>query len=139
MAQLVPIRSKPVYENLGKCKSRVSVEYTDHGYTLCYDGFGGRWFRASIEWVKEGCDKFVNRYIEDGQYVNYNDLYDIWGIEQTDFGYAWGYSPSYDWRCDLAFNIVLVTDPTHKLVQKMGEPVLVIEPTVLPIESYLEV
>ena len=125
----------------GPMVNRPSVEYTGHGNDLIYDGYGGRIFRANEKWVRDGCEKFVKRYTDgDGDWVNYNDLYKLWGIEETDFGAKYGYSPSEDWFVDLEFSFTWL-EPKTELYDKFGEKVLVVEPKqgCFPMECYWEV
>jgi hypothetical protein len=136
-ARHVPSRCGTPFE---RTKNRPSVEYTGHGNTLIYDGWGGRIFRASEEWVHKGCEAFIHKYTDDGgDWVNYNDLYAQWGIEQTDFGAKFGYSPSEDWRQDLEFTFTWLD--SGELVDKFGEKILLVEPVLgaFPCESYWEV
>ena len=120
--------------------NRPSVEYTGHGTDLIYDGWGGRIFRASEDWVRRGCDKLIHKYIDGcGEYCSYNDLYLLWGIEDNDFGGSRGWSPSEDWRVDLKFIFTWIN--AGPLYDKFGERVLVVEPdpSCFPFESYWEV
>ena len=137
---------------MGKYMNRPSVEYTGSGDQLCYDGFGGRWFRASIEAVDEGIKFFKELYFGDpdvnkiqkeevgfeGNYVNYNDLYRLWNITESDFGDLYGYSPSEDYACNLELKTTLLTIGNDSIADKMGESVYVIEPIPAPYESYRE-
>ena len=127
----------------GPMINRPSVEYTGHGTDLVYDGFGGRIFRASEDWVRKGCDAFIRRYTCDGEdegnFVNYSDLYKIWNIEESDFGYRFGYSPSEDYRVNIEF-VFTWLGPGTDLYDKFGERVLVVEPKMgcYPYEEYME-
>lgn len=131
----------------GKYMNRPSIEYTGSGDQLCYDAFGGRWFRASIEAVKEGIQFFREMYYEvpegphefDGNYVGYNDLYGLWNVTVTDFASDYGYSPSEQaYVDDLTWTLNLVNPGENELADKMGESVLIIIPDEAPWACYME-
>ena len=136
---------------MGKYMNRPSIEYTGSGDQLCYDAWGGRWFRASIEAVNEGIRFIQEAYVDSiqdieensgyGKLLNYNDLYNVWNISDTLPGGLWGWSPSEDWRVDMTFETTLVEVGEHELADKMGESIYIIEPGAnsLPIECYMEV
>ena len=120
---------------------RPSIEYTGFGTQLCYEAYGGRWFRSSERKVRDAVDLFCMDLAQ-GNYINFNDLYAGLGIEQTHFGAQWGYSPDADsgWGYStIYFDVTMMTE--GELVEKMEEPILVIEPRYdcYPIECYLEV
>ena len=123
--------------------NRPTVEYTGKGNLLCYDTYAGRAFRSSEEAVRKECELFIDTYTgvegEDGKYVSWADLHELWGIIPTTFDIVWGYSPDPDWRVDMTFDIQLC-GPGTSLYEIFGEPVLVIEPGMysMPIEGYLE-
>lgn len=116
-----------------------SVERTGHGEQLILDEWGGRWFRASESWVRNGCENIMVRY-ENGEYLNYNDLYAKWNIEPSDFGAARGWAASPDWKVDLSF-VFTWHGPGTSLYDKFGEKVLLVELAwdAFPFESYMEV
>ena len=136
---------------MGKYMNRPSIEYTGSGDQLCYDAWGGRWFRASIEAVNEGIQFIQEAYIDGiqeveeghgyGKWLNYNDLYNVWNISDTILGGVWGWSPSEDYRVSMQFNATLYLVGQHELADKMGESVYIIEPEAnsLPMEYYTEV
>jgi len=132
---------------MGKYMNRPSIEYTGSGDQLCYDGFGGRWFRASIEAVQEGIHFFREMYYEvpdsphefEGNYVSYNDLYGLWNIEVSILGDEYGYSPSEQAKIDdLTFTTVLVKPGENDIADKMGESVYIITPDEFPWASFRE-
>ena len=141
--KLVPIRAGPP---VNEEQYSQTVELTGKGNLLVYDGFGGRLFRSSYKAVKEAVEFFIEDY-EKGNWLNWNDLYALFGIEQTHFGAIFGYSPSEDYKCDLMFDITLVKAEEIKdsvnaiTLEKYHEDVLVVEPDprCLPMESYMEV
>ena len=120
---------------------RPSVEYTGMGNLLVYDAWGGKFFRASEAFVRAGCEKFKQMYLEEENYLCYNDLYKLWKVLETDPGGNWGYSPSEDWKKDdLNFEYTRM-GPGTELYDKFGEEVLVVEPNInsFPMESFWEV
>ena len=132
----------------GKYMNRPSIEYTGSGDQLCYDSWVGRWFRSSIEAVEEGIQFFREMYYEqpnypcewDGNYVNYNDLYNLLNVTVSDLGDRYGYSPSDDYLVpNLTFSTTLVQPGENDLADKMGESVYIIEPDEAPFECYREV
>lgn len=137
-AKLVPIKAKtPKHESF----NRPSIEYTGHGNTLCYDTYGGRFFRASRDWVEDGCNRAIADHDEREEYVNYNTLYSYWGISESDFGYAWGWTPDKEYYEKISFEITYVDDLSNPICAKMGEPIIFIEPNrdTVPIDWYMEV
>lgn len=125
-----------------------SIELTGKGDQLCYDAYGGRWFRSSCEAVGEAVEFFMDEY-ERGNRLNYNDLYALLGISQTAFGYQYGYSPDESYRVDMNFTLAIIKkEDLHYYTQDFGtiwgemdEDILLIEPDpkALPFESYWEV
>lgn len=96
------IREKYGEETLQELKKRMSLrrpekeyvyiyaEETGKGKLLCYDGYSGRWFRSEEDEVRKNILEFSERY-KDGEDLCFNDLYDMYGIEQTHFGYQYGW------------------------------------------------
>ena len=78
------------------CKVGPSVEETDRGDLLCFEGYSGRWFRSSEEAVNRAIKKFKNRF-ENGEYLSFNDFYTELGIAQTHFGHEMGYPNNPDY------------------------------------------
>lgn len=146
-ARIIPIRAgKPKGEDF----YRPSVEYTGKGNLLCYDAYGGRWFRSSREAVERAIEFFIQDY-RDGNVLNYNDLYAQLGISQTDFGYQYGWSPSESYQINMEFHITYLSEDELKHGHRINntdtqfanfeEGILIIRPDVnsLPFESYWEV
>ncbi len=135
--RLAPIRVIP---NREIAKSFLpTIEITGNGNLLCYEGFFGRWFRSSEVCVREAIAKFVDLY-EQGNYLNYNDLYSLFNIAVTHVGNEYGYSASEDYKCDLEFDITRI--PADENFEGMNEEVLVIEPAgnyCYPFDCYMEV
>jgi hypothetical protein len=125
-----------------KSYSRPSVEHTGQGNDLFYTGFGGRWFRASPEWVRAGIDSVLTAYHTENCYINCNDFYEAWGIQQTDFGYTYGYSADDDYKfngLDVSIDRFDFETNPHELVVLMREPVYILTPTEKPYDYYLEI
>lgn len=139
---IMPLRSEPPsspYFN------KPSVEYTGRGNDLIFDGWAGRWFRSSSEDVVEGCHEIERRVNgsgtgeEDGEYANYDSLYEVWGIETTDQGMCHGWSPANDY-VHPAFTFTWC-GPGSKLYDKFQERVFLVEPAydAFPYDYYQEV
>ena len=124
----------------GPLVNRPSIEYSGFGDTLCFECWGGRYFRSDPEAVEEQIEMFIRKYRDDKETVNFNDLYGLLNIEQTTMGGTYGYSPSPDWYQELGF-ITEFAAHDSKIVCEMGEPVFLIEPDYnsQPFESYWEV
>lgn len=138
--RLTPIKLRPLEEVERYLKP--TIEETGHGNLLCYDGFSGRFFRASEDWVREALDKFNNEYVECKNYICWNDLYELLGISVTHFGNRYGYAANMDYRnCDmLDFDITLVGREEN--FEGMDEDVLIFEPAhewAYPYDFYMEV
>lgn len=136
-ARMVPIPARPSADIL-KCL-KPTVEITGNGDLLCYEGFFGRWFRSSEACVREAVDKF-RQYYDDGNYINYNDLYSLLNIATTHAGNEYGYSQNEDYRSDMEFDIIRI--PADENFEGMHEEVLVLEPAgrySYPIDCYMEV
>lgn len=108
--RLIPVRAKMPKE---EAYYRPSVEHTGRGDLLCYDGYGGRWFRSSRQAVEEAVDHLLEQY-ENGEWINYNDLYMLLGMAESDFGEQNGWSPSEDWKVNLGFIIDFATKEEHR-------------------------
>lgn len=146
-ARIIPVRAgRPQSEMF----YRPSVEYTGKGNLLCYDAYGGRWFRSSKEAVETAVSMFIEDY-ENGNVLNYNDFYALLGISQTDFGCQYGYSTSDSYHIDMKFHIEYLGSDELKHGSKINnmdiefasfeEGILIVRPDVnsLPFESYWEV
>lgn len=70
------------------------AEETGKGNLLCFDGYSGRWFRSNEDAVVKAIKTFSDM-VKAGGYVSWNDLFKLYGIEESHFGFQWGY-PSYD-------------------------------------------
>lgn len=61
------------------------VVITGHGDTLCYDVFGGRYFKSSMEFLKQAVNDLNERLLQDG-YVSLNDFFDFADLDQQKLG-----------------------------------------------------
>ena len=146
-ARIIPVRAGTPK---GETFYRPSIEYTGKGNLLCYDAYGGRWFRSSKKAVEEAVNMFIEDYYN-GNVLNYNNLYALLGISQTDFGAQYGYSSSDIYRINLKFHIEYLSTDAIKHGNKINnmdiefadfdEGILIIRPDVnsLPFESYWDV
>ncbi len=66
------------------------AEETGKGKLLCYDGYSGRWFRSNEEAVVKAIKVFSDM-VKAGGGVCWNDLFTLYGIEESHFGFQWGY------------------------------------------------
>lgn len=68
------------------------IEDTGRGSTKFLDAYSGRKFYSNLNSVKRG-EEMISRRLNDGEFVNYNDLYFSWGIVRTEFGETHGWIP----------------------------------------------
>lgn len=61
------------------------------GETLFYDEYSGRYFKSTIEDVKDAEYK-LNRYFALRGYCELNEFYELLGLEATDYGHTIGWS-----------------------------------------------
>lgn len=126
--------------------NRPSVEYTGHGNDLICFGWNGRYFRASEDWVRNGCDIIIRKCngtydSEDGEGepVGVKDLENVWGLCGDDPSYIFGWSPSeeYPYPC---FTFEWLKEGSY-LYDVFKEPVLFvgIPNEAMPTEYYMEV
>lgn len=73
-----------------------TIEETGNGDVLCIEGYSGRLFRSSPEAVIEAQDKLVQQYLDE-DYCSMNDYYRYLGIEESQFGYEFGWANNEDW------------------------------------------
>ena len=77
-------------------EKHVTVEYTGRGKEKFMDWESGRQFYSSYKDVLDGI-KRLNYRFHNGEYVCWNDLYEEWGLEKTDFGNRFGWIPNEDY------------------------------------------
>jgi hypothetical protein len=71
------------------------AEETGKGNLLCFDGYSGRWFRSNEDAVVQAIKAFSDM-VKAGGYVSWNDLFRLYGIEESHFGFQWGYPSDGD-------------------------------------------
>lgn len=132
------------------------VEETGHGNLLCIDGWSGRAFRASKEWVEEGIRSFNVLYrtpviLNEGSVneqilaraVGMCDLFNFWGLFITTMSCEYGWIADQDLFEDVGPLGLPDLGIYTKYVEKpngYNEPVLFIEYTYgyYPVEAYYE-
>lgn len=103
------------------------AEESGHGDTLCIDGWSGRVFKASKEWVESAIAKFKAFYEVDHSCVCLNDLYELLNILPTHMGWRWGYPADAEGTCGFGVDTLdiyvnyIEDDPTYHM------PVVIIE------------
>ena len=101
----------------------VNAEPTGHGNQLFRDESTGRTFRSSIEHVKWSIETF-NMELLENEFATYNDLYSLWGIEETQWGLNNGWIGDYNYDPEKGVRFIIhepVYDP------KFGETVVYID------------
>lgn len=78
------------------------IVITDNGDVLCYDHFTGRYFKSSMESLKQAENDVNFRILHDG-YANVSDLYEILGLPTTSF------SDEVGWNTDRPLKLVFST------------------------------
>ena len=58
----------------GPLVNRPSIEYSGFGDTLCFECWGGRYFRSDPEAVEEQVEMFVRKYRDDKETVNLESI-----------------------------------------------------------------
>lgn len=61
------------------------VVITGHGDTLCYDVFGGRYFKSSMEFLKHAVNDLNERLLQEG-YVSLNDFFERADLDPQKMG-----------------------------------------------------
>ena len=117
-----------------------TIEETGKGDLLCYETWGGRLFRDGEESVRKGVDEFVSDYQAaceraaadptgmSVEVMNFNDLYNKFGILPTALGDAWGYNSDPDRVQDVRFRVEMIYPSTNFIAEQFGEQMLIIEP-----------
>ena len=124
---------------------------TGYGDTLFYDGWGGRFFRSSIEEVLDGIKRFNESYNiqtpENGDKiiccpVSMNDYYSYMHLPVTGLGQNMGFPANEDWI--KPGTILIDPDKIYRVTEaelldaprNCGEDIYVIEPSVDPMPSW---
>lgn len=101
------------------------VIVTGNGDTLCYDAYGGRYFKSSIDKIKKA-ENELNRVMLKDMYVSLNEFYDELGLKHTKLGDDLGWNLD-DGFINIEFSSQLSEDDT---------PCIVINYTVSPNYNY---
>lgn len=109
-----------------------SIEWTGKGNTLCMEGFSGRLFYSSKKAVEEAQEKFNERR-KNEEYLSLNDLYELYGIAKTHFGYMYGWPAGGEYGND-PVRFVNKDD-----VDEHGEKIILIDIFDYPMECWMEV
>lgn len=134
------------------CKAGPSVEETDRGDLLCFEGYSGRWFRSSEEAVNRAIQKLREQFI-DGEYVCLNDFYTELGLSQTHFGHDWGWCNNPDYYDEPPYIEATYMETGKYLMSAVdewfglpvgekaynSEPILVIDIFTYPMQGWMEV
>lgn len=130
--KILPYKKPEVKD--GKKEDRFPAEETGNGDLLCYEGYSGRWFRSSKEAVEEAEEAYNLRF-KDGEYLSYNDFYELLGIEASHFGHQFGYPNPieyYNNENGIEFENSIFYD------EEIGENVLYIDVFTYPFECWFE-
>lgn len=111
-----------------------AAEETGNGHILCLEGYSGRWFYSEPDVVDDALIKFNHVYEANGHYASMNDLYECLDIQETHFGYDFGWSGENTGSPDY------ITFETN-FVELKGVPVYVIDlaPSCYPWEGFYEI
>ena len=118
----------------GKVDDRFPAELPGKGDLLCYEGYSGRWFRSCEEAVKEAEEEYNLRF-KDGDYLSFNDLYELLGIKSSSFGNKFGYPHPFEYynpEDGIEFENSIFYD------EEIGENVLYIDIFTYPFEDWME-
>lgn len=116
---------------------RVIAEETGNGDLLCYEGYSGRWFRSSREAVEEA-EKTYNHELKENHYSSFNDLYDLFGIEESHFGNEYGYVDTEHESIVDERGVIFENTLVRAADSGKGEDVLYIDIYTYPIEYFYE-
>ena len=142
LKKMLPIRKGVEERSAGSGKKeiifeKVVAEETGRGDLLCFEGYSGRWFRSSEEAVREAMERFQS-YVKENEYIPLNDLYTLLGIEQTHFGYEYGWlNTEYD-DCIEDGDTPVRYDINIIFEESKDEDVLFLDIYTYPIEYYYE-
>lgn len=135
--------TKEVIKERVVCTAGPSVEETGRGDQLCYEGYSGRWFRSDKAAVDLAIKEFKDKF-ECGEYLCLNDLYALFGLAETHFGFEFGYPANddyYDSVPDIEATMIEAGDVDMKKVfgKVVNEPVYVIDIYTYPMQCWMEV
>lgn len=131
-------------------KKGQTIEETGKGDVLCIEAFSGRIFRSSPEAVIEAQSQLIDQLLEDSKLGDavvhgsacMNDYYRYLGIEESQFGWEYGWVNDEDWfykNEPIQFSNELISADAPG--NQYGEPVYVteIEEDWFPIQCWYEI
>lgn len=130
--RILPYKKPEVKD--GKEADRFSAEETGNGDLLCYEGYSGRWFRSSKEAVIKAEEEYNLRF-KDGEYLSFNDLYELLGIKSSSFGNKFGYPNPFEYY-DPEDGIKF--ENSEYFDEEIGENILYIDIFTHPFEDWIE-
>lgn len=107
--------------------SQQQIVMIGDGDVLCYDQFSGRYFKSSMENLKQAQNE-MNLQIINENYASLNDFYDQVGLDTIEIGDEFGWSS--DNKVDLRFSTTFSTDQ---------RPCIAIDYTTSPHQHYSKV
>lgn len=110
------------------------------GNQLCLDSWSGRVFRAEPRTIYVGIQQFVEMF-DEGMSVSFNDLYDLWGIRQTQLGHEFGWVSDESYYVgSLMFDAEIMDNPQEwSNLKDFDEPIMVIDTLVYPMLGWYEI
>lgn len=99
------------------------VSHTGDGNDLFFDPLSGRYFRSSMEYVKQVINE-VNEQLIDGNFVALNEIYQMWHIPEIDLGDILFVNPSSDPGYHME---ILDIDLNQSHVSNKGEAAVVLK------------
>lgn len=117
------VRDKVAEERVKKNPvSKSEVIITNNGTTLCFDPISARYFKSSIDKIKQAENELNKQMLHDiSGYVSLNDFYDELGLDHTSVGDDLGWN--VDRLIDISFSSQLNDN---------GEPSVVLDYLVAP-------
>lgn len=103
-----------------------TVIITNNGEQLCFDASSGRYFKSSINKIKEAVND-LNYVLIANNYISLNEFYEAIGLEPISTGSELGWSIFNNGQIKIEYSAVLTPD---------GEPCLSIEFENLPVYNY---
>lgn len=120
-----------------------TIETTGNGDLLCIEGYSGRIFRSSKEAVIKAQEALIEEYIDpECGYCCMNDYYRYLGIEESQFGYEYGWANTdeeYYPNEPIEFSNELISADAPG--NEFGEPIFVteIQEYWYPMQGWMEV
>lgn len=101
----------------GQFENNVTIEHSIYGGdTLFLDGYSGRLFYCTLDRVQEAEKELNRKFTEEDCYICMNDLYELMGIQKTQFGDQYGWPANDDWydlNNGIIFNNWFLSDGTE--------------------------